>query len=47
MVGVVYINVMFNNMMVIIIDIKGDMLCWVSVGICGFKGSWKSIFYVV
>lgn len=41
-VGVVFIKASFNNTLVSISDTRGDVLCWSSAGVCGFKGSRKS-----
>lgn len=45
--GIVYICFIFNNMIVMIIDIYGNVLVWLSVGFLGFKGFCKFIFFVV
>lgn len=44
-VGIVYINATFNNTVVTITDVKGNVVCWSSGGRCGFKGSRKSTAY--
>ena len=36
------IKATFNNTVVSITDLNGDMLCWASAGTIGFKGSRKS-----
>lgn len=45
--GVVYICLIFNNIIVIIIDEFGNVLLWLLVGVLGFKGSKKLILFVV
>lgn len=40
--GVVYIQATFNNTMVTITDVSGNVLAWSSSGVRGFKGSRKS-----
>jgi small subunit ribosomal protein S11 len=40
-IGVAHISFTFNNMIVIISDIKGDTLSWASAGGVGFKGARK------
>ena len=40
--GVVYINATFNNTMITITDVSGNVLSWSSAGARGFKGSRKS-----
>jgi len=40
--GVVYINSTFNNTMITITDVSGNVLSWSSAGARGFKGSRKS-----
>lgn len=46
-VGIVYIYFIFNNIIIMIIDIYGNVLVWLLVGLLGFKGSKKLIFFVV
>lgn len=46
-VGVVYICLMFNNIIVIIIDVYGNVIVWFSVGVFGFRGFCKFILFVV
>jgi small subunit ribosomal protein S11 len=41
-VGVVHIQSTFNNTLVTITDVKGDLISWSSAGSKGFKGSRKS-----
>jgi small subunit ribosomal protein S11 len=40
--GVVHINATFNNTIVSISDVSGNVISWGSAGACGFKGSRKS-----
>ena len=40
--GVVYIQSTFNNTIVSITDVSGNVVAWSSAGTCGFKGSRKS-----
>jgi len=40
--GIVYINSTFNNTLVTITDIAGNVLSWSTAGARGFKGSRKS-----
>ncbi len=40
--GVAYIKATFNNTIVTMTDINGDVLCWATAGTVGFKGSRKS-----
>ena len=44
-VGVAHILATFNNTIVAISDLRGDVLCWSSAGCNGFKGSRKSTPY--
>ncbi len=39
--GVVHIQVSFNNTIVTVTNLKGDVIFWSSAGTCGFKGSRK------
>ena len=39
--GVVHIQATFNNTIVTITDIKGEVIAWSSAGACGFKGARK------
>ncbi len=41
-VGVAHIQSTFNNTVVTITDINGEVVCWSSAGAKGFKGSRKS-----
>ena len=40
--GVIHIQVSFNNTIVTVTDITGQVVSWSSAGVCGFKGSKKS-----
>lgn len=40
--GVVHIQATFNNTIVTITNIKGEVISWCSAGMCGFKGARKS-----
>ncbi|MEZ6062004.1 MAG: 30S ribosomal protein S11 [Planctomycetaceae bacterium] len=40
--GIAYIKATFNNTIVTMTDINGDVLCWATAGTVGFKGSRKS-----
>jgi small subunit ribosomal protein S11 len=40
--GVVHIAATFNNTIVSITDVSGNVVAWSSSGTCGFKGSRKS-----
>jgi small subunit ribosomal protein S11 len=40
--GIVYISSTFNNTMITITDVSGNVLAWSSAGARGFKGSRKS-----
>jgi len=40
--GIAHIQATFNNTIVTITDMNGDVLCWASAGTAGFKGSRKS-----
>lgn len=39
--GVVHINSTFNNTIISITDVQGNVLCWSSAGRIGFKGAKK------
>ena len=39
--GVVHIQATFNNTIITITDIKGEVISWSSAGACGFKGARK------
>jgi small subunit ribosomal protein S11 len=40
--GVVHIKATFNNTLVSVTDMRGNVIAWSSAGSCGFKGSRKS-----
>ena len=40
--AVAHVKATFNNTIVSITDLSGDVLCWASAGTIGFKGSRKS-----
>jgi small subunit ribosomal protein S11 len=40
--AVAHIKASFNNTMITITDVNGEVLCWDSAGTIGFKGSRKS-----
>lgn len=40
--GVAHIAATFNNTIVTITDVSGNVISWASAGSCGFKGSRKS-----
>jgi len=40
--GILYIHSTFNNTVITITDRTGNVLCWSSGGVVGFKGSRKS-----
>lgn len=44
--GIVHIQASFNNTIVTITDLTGNVLGWSSSGKCGFRGSKKSTAYV-
>lgn len=41
-VGIAHIQATFNNTIVSITDLKGNLICWSTAGKMGFKGSKKS-----
>ncbi|MDA1101244.1 MAG: 30S ribosomal protein S11 [Proteobacteria bacterium] len=43
--GVAHVNATFNNTMVTISDVQGNVIAWSSAGAQGFKGSRKSTPY--
>ncbi|MCX8029578.1 MAG: 30S ribosomal protein S11 [Brevinematales bacterium] len=43
--GIVHINSTFNNTIVTITDMNGNVLCWSSAGSCGFKNTKKGTPY--
>lgn len=40
--GIAHVQSTFNNTLVTITDLSGDVLCWATAGTSGFKGSRKS-----
>lgn len=40
--GVAHVKATFNNTIVTITDMNGEVLCWASAGTVGFKGTRKS-----
>jgi small subunit ribosomal protein S11 len=40
--AIAHVKASFNNTIVCVSDLSGDVLCWVSAGVAGFKGSRKS-----
>lgn len=44
-VGVAHVNATFNNTIIAITDMNGNVVSWSSSGSCGFKGSRKSTPY--
>jgi len=45
--GVVYIRSTFNNTLVTVTDVNGNMIAWASAGVRGFRGSRKSTPFAV
>lgn len=43
--GVVHVNSTFNNTLITISDVQGNVVSWSSAGMMGFKGSRKSTPY--
>ena len=43
--GVAHIQATFNNTIITITNLSGDVLCWSTAGAKGFKGSRKSTSY--
>jgi small subunit ribosomal protein S11 len=43
--GVIHIQASFNNTIVTITDLRGQVISWSSSGACGFKGAKKSTAY--
>ena len=41
-VGMVHIRSTFNNTLITVTDMSGNVVSWSSAGVCGFKGSRKS-----
>lgn len=40
--GVIHIQASFNNTIVTVTDVRGQVVSWCSAGVCGFKGTRKS-----
>ena len=40
--GIAHVKATFNNTLVTITDMNGEVLCWASAGTVGFKGTRKS-----
>lgn len=40
--GIAFIKATFNNTIVTMTDVNGDVICWSTAGTVGFKGSRKS-----
>lgn len=40
--GVIHIRASFNNTIVTVTDVRGQVVSWSSAGVCGFKGAGKS-----
>jgi small subunit ribosomal protein S11 len=40
--GIAHVHSTFNNTMITITDVSGNVLCWATAGAQGFKGSRKS-----
>jgi len=40
--GIVHIKATFNNTIITVTDMNGEVLCWESAGTIGYKGSRKS-----
>jgi small subunit ribosomal protein S11 len=40
--GIIHVQVTFNNTIVTVTDVKGQVMAWSSAGACGFKGTRKS-----
>ena len=40
--GIVHIQATFNNTLITITDMNGEVICWSSAGAVGFKGTRKS-----
>ncbi|MCH7701949.1 MAG: 30S ribosomal protein S11 [Planctomycetes bacterium] len=40
--GIVHIRATFNNTLITITDMNGEVICWSSAGAVGFKGTRKS-----
>src|SRR3990167_2562481 len=43
--GIAHISISYNNTIIAISDLKGDIIAWSSAGLLGFKGTKKSTPY--
>lgn len=43
--GIVHVQASFNNTIITVSDVKGNVLSWATAGGCGFRGSRKSTPY--
>lgn len=43
--GIVHIKSTFNNTIVTVTDMQGNLICWASAGSCGFKNTKKGTPY--
>lgn len=43
--GIVHIKSTFNNTIVTVTDMQGNVICWASAGSCGFKNTKKGTPY--
>ncbi|XP_052484829.1 30S ribosomal protein S11, chloroplastic-like [Gossypium raimondii] len=43
--GVIHVQASFNNTIVTIADVRGQVISWSSVGTCGFKGTRRGTPY--
>lgn len=43
--AIAHVNATFNNTIITIADLQGNVISWSSAGVCGFKGSRKSTPY--
>jgi small subunit ribosomal protein S11 len=43
--GIIHIKSTFNNTIVTVSDMNGNVICWASGGSCGFKGTKKGTPY--
>ncbi|MDD4332756.1 MAG: 30S ribosomal protein S11 [Patescibacteria group bacterium] len=44
-IGMAFVNATYNNTIVTLTDVQGNVLSWASAGIAGFKGAKKSTPY--
>jgi small subunit ribosomal protein S11 len=44
--GFIYVQASFNNTIVTVTDVRGQVLCWSSIGACGFKGTRRGTPFV-